>query len=392
MIKPADRMKDVKYAIRDIAVLAKQVEKEKKVLYLNIGDPNKFDFETPEYLRKAVTDAMNKGHNYYADSQGVKEAVETIARHNNKLGIDTDETSIILTIGVSEAINIFVASLIDQGNNALIPSPSYPLYSAYINLYGCVPKYYTLNEGDEWNLDVDNIEKQIDSKTKAIIIINPNNPTGGVYDKKALMGLVNLAAQHNLAIFSDEIYDEMILEGEMHHIASFSKEVPVITCNGLAKNFLAPGWRTGWMTITDREQRLDEAKNAIMQMGRVRLCTTTPMQFAIKPALEGSRPHREIAMKKLRSRRDLTYKRINEIDGLSLVKPKAAFYAFPRIGFDIDDKDFVTRLLKEEGVATVHGSGFDMSGHFRIVYLPPENTLNEAFDKIENFVKKAKNK
>ncbi|MCX6815526.1 MAG: aminotransferase class I/II-fold pyridoxal phosphate-dependent enzyme [Candidatus Aenigmarchaeota archaeon] len=386
MIKPAERMKNVKYAIRDIAVLAKQVEKEKKVLYLNIGDPNRFDFDTPDELKNAIINAMKGGHNYYADSQGIKEAVDAIVKHNNNLGIETDESNIILTVGVSEAVNIFVASLIDAGENVLIPSPSYPLYSAYINLYGCVPNFYTLDEGNEWDINVEDIEKRIDDKTKAVVIINPNNPTGGVYDKKALKELVNVAGQHNLIIFSDEIYDEMILEGEMHHIASFSEEVPVITCNGLAKNFLAPGWRTGWMAITDREQRLGTAKDAIMQMGRTRLCTTTPMQFAVKPALEGNRLHREATIKKLRSRRDLTHKRINEIEGLSLVKPKAAFYAFPRINFDIDDKDFVTRLLKEEGVATVHGSGFDMPNHFRIVYLPPEPILNEAFDKIENFV------
>jgi len=182
----------------------------------------------------------------------------------------------------------------------------------------------------------------------------------------------------------------MILDGAMCHVAAISKDVPVVTCNGLAKNFLAPGWRTGWMAITDRDQKMTEAREAMMQLGRARLCSTTPMQFAVKPALEKRRTHAKATLKKLRARRDLTFKRINEIDGLSLVKPKAAFYAFPRINFRTDDKEFVVGMLREEGVATVHGSGFDMPQHFRIVYLPNEKILNEAFDKIEKYVKKVR--
>lgn len=387
-MQPAERTRNVKYAIRDMAVLAKQVEKEKKVIYLNIGDPNRFDFDAPPHLRKAVCDAIESRHNYYADSQGVREAVDAVVQHSMKQGIETDENSVMLTLGASEAIGICIASLVNAGENMLIPRPSYPVYSAYMNLFGCEKKFYTLDEGSEWALDVGDIEGQIDEKTRAVVIINPNNPTGGVYDRKTLKELVNLAGQHNLVIFADEIYDELILEGEMQHVAAFSGEVPVITFNGLAKNFLVPGWRTGWLAITDRSQRLGDVRNAIMQLGRARLCGVTPQQFAVKPALEGSRKHLEEAREKLKRRRDITHKRINEISGLSLVNPRAAFYSFPRINFPMDDKDFAISLLKEEGVAVVHGSGFDMPGHFRLVYLPPESVLEDAFDRIERFVRR----
>lgn len=389
-IKAAERTKDVKYAIRDIAVTAKEVAKTKKVIYLNVGDPNKFDFDTPKPLKKAVSEAMKNGHNYYSDSAGVDEALKAIAEFNNKLGIECTDKSIMISTGVSEAIQICIAALMNRGDNMLIPRPSYPVYTAYLNLFEASINFYTLNEKKGWELDTDEIERQVNDKTKAITIINPNNPTGGVYDKKTLQKVVDIAAAHNLVIFADEIYDQMIIDGEMHHLATFSKEVPVVTFNGLAKNYLAPGWRTGWLAITDRENKMEDYKNAIFQLGRARLCSITPQQFAVKPALESGNPTLKKTLRKLRKRRNIVYKRINQIDGLSLAKPKAAFYAFPKIEFEIDDKEFVLNLLKEEGVATVHGSGFDMAGHFRIVFLADEANLNEAIDKIEAYVKRIK--
>ncbi len=386
-IQAADRTKNVQYAIRDIATIAKQVEKDKKVIYLNIGDPNRFDFDTPLELKQSVITAIKKGHNYYAFSQGIREAVKAIVKHNNKLGIETDEAKTMVTSGVSEAVQICVASLVNKGENMVIPRPSYPIYTAYLNLFECEPRFYTLQADKEWKLDIEDIEDKINRKTKALLLINPNNPTGGVYTRKELEEVVNIAAQNDLIIISDEIYDDMILEGEMSHIASFSKEVPVITFNGLAKNFLAPGWRTGWLSVTDREQKMESVTNAIMQLGRARICSTTPQQFAIKTALEGKRKHKKDVINKLRKRRDLTCKRINEIQGLSLQKPRAAFYAFPKLEFKINDKEFVIDLLKKEGVATVYGSGFDMPGFFRLVYLPEEKILNEAFDRIEKYIK-----
>jgi len=389
-IIPSERSKNVKYAIRDIGIAAKKVEKTKKVIWLNVGDPNKFDFDTPLELKNAVYDAMKKGHNYYCESSGIKEALEAIAKHNNKLGIECTEDDVVITLGVSEAVDICVGALLNRDENMLIPAPSYPVYGSYMDLYEVGKNFYVLDEENGWDLNIDEIEKKINKKTKAIVIINPNNPTGGLYDKKTLKDLVNLAGQHNLLIISDEIYDEMLLEGEMHHIAAFSNEVPVITYNGLSKNFLAPGWRVGWLAITDRIDVLSEYRQAILQLTRARLCGVTPEQFAIKVALEGNRLHQKETIEKLRKRCELSYKRINEIEGLSLVKPKAAFYAFPRINFPVDDKEFVIKLLEETGVATVYGSGFDMPGHFRFVFLPTEAILNEAFDKIESFVNKWK--
>ncbi|MBS3051294.1 MAG: aminotransferase class I/II-fold pyridoxal phosphate-dependent enzyme [Candidatus Aenigmarchaeota archaeon] len=389
-MEAANRTKNVKYAIRDIAVLAKQVAKKKKVISLNVGDPNRFDFRTPPHLIAAVTKAMKQNKNYYADSAGEEEAIDAIADFYRSKGVNVLNSDILISFGVSEAIGMCIAAFFNPGDNVLIPKPSYPVYSAYLNLYGIDQKFYTLNEDANWNLDVSDIEKNINDKTKAIVVINPNNPTGGVYDKQTLKDLVNLAGQHNLVIFSDEIYDELILEGKMYHTAALSKEVPVITFNGLAKNFLAPGWRTGWAAIKDVSGEIKSARDALFQLARARLCASTPQQYAIKSALQGNRKHVKDAVKKLKTRRDITFKRINEINGLSLAKPSAAFYAFPRINFGIDDKSFCTRLLEEEGVATVYGSGFDMPGHFRIVYLPKEDILNEALDKIESLVKRVK--
>jgi len=386
-MQAADRTKNVKYAIRDIAVLAKQVAKKKKVISLNIGDPNRFDFRTPPHLVNAVTKAMKQNKNFYADSMGEEEAIDAIADYHRKAGINVLNSDILVTMGVSEAIGLCIGAFFNRGDNVLIPRPSYPVYSAYLNLYEVGQKFYTLNEEANWNLDLKDIEKNITEKTKAIVVINPNNPTGAVYDKQTLKDLVNLAGQHDLLIFADEIYDELILEGKMYHIAALSKEVPVVTFNGLAKNFMAPGWRVGWAAIKDLG-KMKEAKDALFQLARARLCAVTPQQYAVKPALEGNRKHLVEAKKKLRNRRDIVYKRINEIEGLSMKKPSAAFYAFPKIHIKMDDKEFATRLLEEEGVAVVHGSGFDMPEHFRIVYLAQEQLLNEALDKIESFVKR----
>lgn len=390
-MQPSERSKNVKYAIRDIALLAKQVAKKKNVIYLNIGDPNRFDFKTPPHLISAVTKAMKQNKNYYADSNGEEEAVDAIADYYRSIGINVLNSDILVTVGVSEAIGMCIAAFFNGGDNVLIPRPSYPIYSSYLDLYEVGKKFYTLNEDAGWNLDIRDIEKNIDEKTKALVIINPNNPTGGVYDKQALKDIVNIAGQHNLLIFADEIYDELILEGKMYHIAALSKEVPVITFNGLAKNFLAPGWRTGWIVIKDVSGDFKPCRDALFQLARARLCASTPQQYAIKPALNGSKKHVKETINKLRKRRDITFKRINEIEGLSMAKPQAAFYAFPKINLKMDDKTFVTKLLEEEGVAVVHGSGFDMDGHFRIVYLPQEHLLNEALDKIERFVKRNKN-
>ena len=390
-MEPAERMKNVKYAIRDISVLAKQVAKKKKVINLNIGDPNKFDFKTPTHLINAVTKAMKQNKNFYADSIGEEEAIDSIADYYRSIGIGVLNNDILITSGVSEAIGMCIAAFFNRGDNILIPRPSYPVYTAYLDLYEVKKNFYTLKEENGWNLDIVDIEKNIDEKTKALVIVNPNNPTGGIYDKQTLKDLVNLAGQHNLLIISDEIYDQLILEGKMYHIAALSKEVPVITFNGLAKNFLAPGWRTGWIAIKDVSGQIKDCKEALFQLARARLCAATPQQYAIKVALEGSKKHITDAVKKLRSRRDIIFKRINEINGLSLAKPRAAFYAFPKINFKMDDKEFVTKLLEEEGVATVYGSGFDMPEHFRIVYLPKEDILNEALNKIEKFVKRNKN-
>lgn len=396
-IKPADRTENIQYAIRDIAVEAQKLEKQgKKIIYLNIGDPLKYDFETPKHLIDAVEKNLKKSS--YADSLGILEAREAIANETRKSGINIDVDDVVLTSGGSEGITMALGALLNPRDNVLTPKPGYPLYNASITYFEGIENEYELNEDNKWLPDIDDMRKKINNKTKAIILINPNNPTGAIYSKNLLKEVVDLAGEYDLPIFSDETYDKILLDDDdFCSIASLSKDVPVLIFNTLSKNYLCPGWRIGWTIFSGEEAKINNYKEAFNKIARARLSINNPMQYAIKPALEGSQEHLKDMIFKLRKRRDITYKRLNEIPDISLVKPKAAFYAFPKIdlkNFDIkDDKDFVLKLLNEEQVLFVHGSGFgqkENTNHFRVVFAASEEALENGFNKLENFVKKHK--
>ncbi|MBI2418700.1 MAG: aminotransferase class I/II-fold pyridoxal phosphate-dependent enzyme [Ignavibacteriales bacterium] len=352
-IKPAIRTENITYAVRDIVVLAQQVAKTgKQMLYLNIGDPNIYDFEPPKHLVEATYQAMLKNYNGYAPSSGTAAAVKAIEAEAARKGIHNVH-DIFVTTGASEAIEICLTSLVNDGENVLTPTPGYPLYTAISSKLQAIENPYYLDEANGWQPDIEDIKAKINDKTRAIILINPNNPTGSLYTKEVLQQIVDIALQHNLVIFADEIYDKLLFDGKEHiSIASLSKDVPCITFGGLSKNYMVPGFRIGWGIVSGIKSDLQEYIDAINKILRARLSANHPEQHGIGPALEGSQEHLTIAMQKLAKRRDLTVEMLNAIPGISCVKPEGAFYAFPKLDFAYSDAEFVTGLIKETGVLT----------------------------------------
>ncbi|MGQ9560097.1 MAG: aminotransferase class I/II-fold pyridoxal phosphate-dependent enzyme [Candidatus Oleimicrobiaceae bacterium] len=388
-IAPARRTEKITYAVRDIVVLADQVAKQgKEMLYLNIGDPNAFDFQTPRHIIEATYQAMLRNLNGYSPSSGVQEARDAIASAARAKGI-TNVLDLFITTGASEAIDICLTALANEGENVLIPSPGYPLYGAVLHKLGVRPNEYYLDEENDWQPDVRDIAKKIDRKTRAIVLINPNNPTGALYRQEVLERIVQLALEHRLVILADEIYDKLVFDGLRHvSIASLNQDVPVITLNGLSKAYLVPGFRIGWGIVSGKAEWLRGYIEAINKLLRARLCANHPEQWAIKSALEGDQSHLRDVMERLTRRRDITVRMLNAIPGISCVKPEGAFYAFPRLDLEGSDDEFVRALILETGVVVVPGSGFGQkpgSKHFRVVFLPPEQILENAYRRIGKF-------
>jgi alanine-synthesizing transaminase len=389
VIQPASRTHNITYAVRDVAVLADELKKSgKEMLYLNIGDPNLFDFKTPPHIIEAVHRAMLANLNGYSASSGIQEARDAIAREATGRGFKNIR-DVFVTTGASEAIEVMLTTLAEEGDNILTPSPGYPLYTAVLAKLKVRENPYYLDEENGWQPNLEDIAEKIDSRTRAIVLINPNNPTGSSYDRATLEGILKLAREHQLMIFADEIYSKLVFDGKTAlSIATLDPEMPIVTFNGLSKAYLVPGFRIGWGIITGNERSVTGLIEAMNKILRARLCANHPLQYAIKPALEGDQSHLTEVMKKLTRRRDLTVKALNAIPGISCVSPGGAFYAFPRLSIREGDEDFVKELLKATGVVVVHGSGFgQMPGtkHFRVVFLPPVEVLAKAFERLGNF-------
>ena len=391
-ILAALRLENVRYAIRDLAVLADEVARQgKKILPLNIGDPLKFDFVTPPHMIEAVVRALRDGHNGYAASPGVPEAINAIAGEAERRGIRNVQ-NVFVTAGVSEAVELCLTSLCNPGENVLTPSPEYPLYSAVLAKIESPINSYYLDEDNGWEPDVEEMARKINGKTRGIVVINPNNPTGAVCSQRNLEQICELARKHNLVIFADEIYDKLILDDDCRHIslASLAPDVPVITFSGLSKPYLAPGWRIGWGIASGPAEALKGYVEGIHKLLRARLCCNAPMQYAVKAALEGPQDHIAEMNAKLRRRRDLTVAWASVTPRVSCVAPKGTFYAYPRLDIPGDDLDFVKGVLMEKQVLVVHGSGFGQkpgTRHFRIVFLPDEQTLMRAYAGIADYLK-----
>lgn len=392
-IAPATRMANVSYAIRDLAVVADEVARQgHEILYLNIGDPCTYDFATPPHMIEAATRAMRDGFNGYGDSLGEPSAVNAIRARAESNGFQNIQ-GIMVGFGSGEVIDHCLTALINPGDNVLTPCPDYPLYGAVLGKIGAEPNSYFLSEENGWQPDLEDIAARINPRTKAILLINPNNPTGAIYSRATLEGIAELARRHNLLILADEIYDQLIIDDDCEHIsiAALAPDVPVITFNGLSKAYLVPGWRIGWAIATGPAESLGDYLDAVYKLLRARLSAPHPFMYAIAPALEGPQDHLAIVRAKLRRRRDLTVQWASRTPRVSLTSPRGAFYAFPKLDIPEDDKQFVTELLQQQHVLCVHGSGFGQrpgTRHMRIVFLPQEELLEQAYAKITDFIAK----
>jgi len=392
IIVPADRTAKIKFSVMDTIARAHEAEKRGlEILYLHIGDPIIFDFETPENIIEATHRAMLNNKTGYTETSGIAEALEAIEKEADRTGIQAIR-DIFITTGISEAIDISFSALVNDGENILLPLPSYPLYITTLYRCGAEPVFYELDESNNWQPDIDDIKSKITDKTRGIVIIYPNNPTGSLYSEDTLRKIIDIALENNLVIFSDEIYNKLLFDNVKHFsTASLTSDATVVTLNGLSKSYLAPGFRIGWCIISGRENIVRDYCEAIAKFTRTRLCANHPEQYAIKPALEGNQSHIKTMIKKLERRRDITVEMLNAIDGISCVSPNGAFYAFPQLEFDVDDIEFVHKLINEKGVITMHGSAFGQkegTRHFRVVFLAQEETLKKAYEKIADFTRK----
>ena len=379
----------MEYAIRDITLHARQYEKSgRKIIYLNIGDPVKYDFPTPDHIKKALIDAILNNFNYYADSEGILELRQAIVEKESLKGLSVTVEDVLVTNGISEGLDMVAASIVEPNSEVLMPGPYYPPYASYVKFYGGKPIEFKLTE--DGTPDLDDIKSKITSKARALCIINPNNPTGEVFNSKSLKQLIDVAAEHDMYIICDEIYDKLVFDQEFTGIGKVANDSAVILLNGFSKVYLMTGWRCGYICMNSDCQKLENIRNNIPKLARVRIAANLPVQKAAVAALQGPQSYIAKTVTTLKKRRDLVVKRLNEIDGISCKLPNGAFYSFPKILLNRwkDDKDFVLDLLNKTGILTVHGSGFGElgKGHFRIVYLPNEQVLQEAMDKLSNFI------
>ena len=390
-MKVSNRTSEVEYAIRDIIVHAREYEKSgRQIIYLNIGDPVKYDFKTPDHIKQALIDSVSHDFNYYTESEGLYELREAIVEKESRKGLSITAEDVLVTNGVSEGLDMTMASIVEPNTEVLMPGPYYPPYASYVKFYGGRPVEFRLTP--DGKPDLEDLISKITPRTRALCIISPNNPTGEVFDHKSLKQLVDIAAEHSLYIICDEIYDSLVFDGEFTGIGKVAKDSPVILLNGFSKVYLMTGWRCGYICMNSNCSKLENIRNNIPKLARVRISTNLPVQKAAIAALRGPQDHIPMMVNKLRKRRDLVIKRLNQISSISCSVPKGAFYAFPKINLSSrwkNDKHFVLDLLNETGVLTVHGSGFGSNfgtDHFRIVYLPQEQILDEAMDKLEHFI------
>lgn len=390
VIQPASKVADIKYAVRDILVVADEAKRAgREMLYLNVGDPNIYDFQTPDVIVEAICKAVRDNRNGYAPSDGIAPALEAIRADAVSKGIGNIQ-DVYVSNGCSEGIEIALGALCNPGDNILTPSPGYPLYTALVAKLDLAPNPYFLDEADGWQPDVADIEARIDDRTRALVVINPNNPTGSVCSRATLERLVELCERHGILLIADEIYGELTLDGADHiPMASVSHETPILTFDGLSKAYLGPGLRVGWGILSGEASRVKAYKGAIAQLCRARLSSNHPEQYAIAPAL-GDKSHLPAVKEKLTRRRDITVERLNAVDGISCVPPLGAFYAFPSLDVpEAEEEGFIADLIRETGVVVVHGGGFGQrpgTAHFRVVFLPPEETLEKAYGQIAAFM------
>ena len=389
-MKVSKKVSGVEYAIRDIVSSAKDLEKQGRTIdYLNIGDPVQYGFNPPENVKQAFIDAIKKDENYYSASEGIEELRSAIAEKENSKGLSIGADNVLVTNGVSEGLDMVISSIVEEGDEVLLPGPYYPPYASYIRLHGGIPVEFAVDLENS-TPDIDDIKSKITTKTVAICLISPNNPTGAVFEENSLKKLIDIANEHDLYIICDEIYDQIVFDKKFVGIGKVAGNSPVIMLNGFSKVHLMSGWRVGYIAFNNSPQ-LDSIREHLPKLARVRISANHPAQYAALESLRGPQEYISKFVTELKKHRDLVVNRLNSISGISCSNPKGAFYAFPKIEDNPfkSDKEFVLNLLKSKGVLTVHGSGFGTkygSEHFRLVFLPSIEKLNSALDKIEDFV------
>jgi alanine-synthesizing transaminase len=391
-IPVASRLGGFVYAIRNIVSEARKVEASgRRVRYLNIGDPIPFGFSTPPHLIEAVERAMHDGENGYGPSPGIPPAREAVAAEFSARGMPMTADRILLTSGTSEGIELALTALAESGDEVLVPVPTYPLYTAVLAKIGARPAFYRTDPSNGWLPDLDHLSSLISPRTRALVVIDPNNPTGATYPVEVRRELLRLADRANIPVLADEVYGDLAYDGPVPPLASLDPEAPVIAFSSLSKAYLAPGWRAGWMAI-GAPGRLDDVLAGILKLADGRLCSTVPMQRAVEAALTKDRSHQERFRAALRERAELSVRRLNAIDGVTCVAPRAAFYVMPRVALPpgVTDEAYVLALLRATGVLCVYGSGFGLPadrGFLRIVFLAPPAELDEIYNDMAAFTR-----
>jgi alanine-synthesizing transaminase len=391
-IPVAKRIGGFVYAIRNIVAEARKVEASgRRVRYLNIGDPITFGFETPPHLIEAVTRALREGHNSYAPSVGILPAREAVAAECDSRGMPVSPDRVVITSGTSEGIELTLTALAEAGDEVLVPVPTYPLYTAVLAKIGARPVFYRTDPAHGWLPDLDHVRSLVTPATRALVVIDPNNPTGATYPDDVRRALIEVAERHGFPLLADEVYADLAYDGPVPAIAALNPDAPIISFSSLSKAYLAPGWRAGWMAV-GRTDRLDDVLGAVKKLADGRLCATGPMEYGITAALTGDRSHQQSFRAALRERAELTTRRLNAIDGITAVAPSAAFYSMPRVALPpgVTDEQYVLALLRATGVLCVYGSGFGTrpeDGFFRVVFLASPSELSEIYDLVAEFTR-----
>ena len=391
------KLANVCYDIRGpVMARAKQMEEDgHRIVKLNIGNLASFGFETPEEIQQDVIHNMPNSAGY-SDSKGLFSARKAIMHYSQQkkiAGVGMDD--IFIGNGASELITLSMQGLLNVGDEVLVPAPDYPLWTAAVTLAGGTPRHYLCDEQNDWMPDLDDMRSKITVNTRAIIIINPNNPTGALYSDELLKEIIEIAREHQLIIFSDEIYDKVLYEGVTHtSIASLADDVLFVTFNGLSKNYRACGYRAGWMIVSGNKKHAQDYIDGLNILASMRLCSNVPGQYAIQTALGGYQSINDLVAPggRLRKQRDLAYDLLIAIPGVTCVKPKAALYLFPRLDPEMypieDDQKFILELLEAEKVLVVQGTGFNWPhpDHLRIVFLPNADDLTDAIGRLARFL------
>ncbi|OII62451.1 aminotransferase [Streptomyces sp. CC53] len=395
--RQSSKLSEVCYEIRGPVIEHANALEEAghSVLRLNTGNPALFGFEAPEEIVQDMIRMLPQAHGY-TDSRGILSARRAVAQRYQALGLtDVDVDDVFLGNGISELISMAVQALVEDGDEILVPAPDYPLWTAVTTLAGGRPVHYVCDEAADWYPDLDDMAAKITDRTRALVIINPNNPTGAVYPREVLEGMLDLARRHGLMVFADEIYDQIVYDDAVHHpVATVAPDLVVLTFGGLSKTYRVAGFRSGWVVATGPKQHARSYMEGLTMLASMRLCPNAPAQYAIQAALGGRQSIKDLTAPggRLYEQRNRAWEKLNEIPGVSCVKPRGALYAFPRIDPEVhaihDDEKFVLDLLLREKIQVVQGTGFNWPrpDHFRILTLPHADDLDAAISRIGRFL------